>query len=292
MVRNLWYCGFMIVAGYVMTGLINLAFAQGSVINAAIEFKNKGKMVRTLHLHELDQFASSSSLKIFEVHEQRGRIYRVYPARILLDQIFGKNWREEEEIIFFCADGYQPSIPVAKFLAYDAYFAFASADEAPFQLDNILQNTEKVELAPLYLVWDNLKSPELLQEGASDMPYQITGIELSSFAARFPALFPPKNTSPAVKRGFEHFRKYCIACHTLNNQGGGKAPELNYPVSVTEYIKPAYLKRWIDHPASIRSNTTMPPLAAEIPARERVIEEIITYLRAMRAVTPGKNATP
>lgn len=268
----------------VLVSLTKLVFAQGSTINTTIQFKNKDKIVQVLHLEQLAAIAPERFLKIFEPHEKRMRTYQAYSARPLFDQVFGKNWREAEEIVFLCADGYQPSIPVAKFFAYDAYFAFASGDDSPFMLENVLQNNEAVKLEPLYLVWDNLRSTELLEEGAADMPYQIKGIELTSFAGRFPALFPPVNASQQVRRGFLHFRKHCIACHTINGQGGGKAPELNYPLSVTEYIKPEYLKRWIDNPISIRYNTTMPALTAGIPAREKVIEEIIAYLTAMSAV--------
>ncbi|SFI24569.1 cytochrome c [Nitrosomonas sp. Nm34] len=290
--RNLCYCGFMLVVVYVVMGLTNLAFARGSAINTKIEFKNKGEIVRILHLEEFAAIASERFLKIYEPHEKRIRTYQVYSARSLFDHIFGKNWREAEEIVFLCADGYQPSIPVAKFLAYDAYFAFASADDSPFTLENVLQNNETVKLEPLYLVWDSLKSTELREEGAADMPYQIKEIELASFATRFPALFPPANASQQVQQGFLHFRKHCIACHTINGQGGGKAPELNYPLSVTEYIQPEYLKRWIDNPSSIRYNTTMPPLTAEIPAREKVIEELIAYLKAISTVKRIPGAIP
>lgn len=280
------------VVVYVMVGLTNLAFAQGSAINTKIEFKNKGEIVQILHLEEFAAIASERFLKIYESHDKTMRTYQVYSARSLFDHIFGKNWREAEEIVFLCADGYQPSIPVAKFLAYDAYFAFASADDSPFTLENVLQNNETVKLEPLYLVWDNLKSTELREEGAADMPYQIKEIDLTSFATRFPALFPPANASQQVQQGFLHFRKHCIACHTINGQGGGKAPELNYPLSVTEYIRPEYLKRWIDNPSSIRYNTTMPPLTAEIPAREKVIEELIAYLKAISTVKRLPGATP
>jgi mono/diheme cytochrome c family protein len=282
----------MIVVVYVMMDLTNLAFAQGSAINTKIEFKNKGEIVRILHLEEFAAIASERFLKIYEPHDKTMRTYQVYSARSLFDHIFGKNWREAEEIVFLCADGYQPSIPVAKFLAYDAYLAFASADDSPFTLENVLQNNETVKLEPLYLVWDNLKSTELREEGAADMPYQIKEIELSSSAARFPALFPPASASQQVQQGFLHFRKHCIACHTINGQGGGKAPELNYPLSVTEYIQPEYLKRWIDDPSSIRYNTTMPPLAAEISEREKVIEELIAYLKAISTVKRLPGAIP
>ncbi len=290
--RTLWYGRFVVAAVCMLANIAQLVFAQGSGEKTVIEFKNKSEIVRMLDLHELDKLAPVSYLKIFEVHEKRTRIYQAYPARYLLDQVFGKKWRMAEEIVFLCADGYQPSIPVTKFLAYDAYFAFASADDSPFMLNNVLQNNEMVRLEPLYLVWDNLKASELLEEGAADMPYQIKGIELTSFAARFPVLFPPVNASQEVQRGFLHFRKHCIACHTINGQGGGKAPELNYPLSVTEYIKPEYLKRWIDDPSSIRYNTTMPALTAEISAREKVIEELIAYLKAISTVKRLPGAIP
>ncbi|MCO6428968.1 cytochrome c [Nitrosomonas communis] len=287
--KNFWYCGLIIAVIGVMTGLSGLVSAQHS---AVIEFKNKGEMVRTLRLDELDKIVTASSLKVFEAHEKRARIYQVYPARQLFDQVFGKGWRAAEEVVFLCEDGYQPSIPVAKLVAYDAYFAFASADDLPFTLTNVLQNNEMVKLGPLYLVWDNLKAAELREHGAVDMPYQVVGIELASFADRFPHLSPPVGASQEVQQGFVHFRKHCIACHTINGQGGGKAPELNYPVSVTEYLQPEYLKRWIDDPAGIRYNTTMPALAAETPEREQVMAELIAYLKAMSTVKRLPDAAP
>lgn len=277
---------------WVMAGPFRSTFAQDSVMHPVIEFKSENKIVSTLPLEALDTIAAARPLRIFEAHEKRERIYQAYSAQSLFDQIFGKEWRAADEIVFLCQDGYQPSIPVAKFLAYDAYLAFASADDSPFILANVLQNNEIVELGPLYLIWDNLKSRALLDEGASDMPYQVIGIELTSFATRFPNLFPPADASQEVQQGFLHFRKHCIACHTINGQGGSKAPELNYPVSVTEYIKPDYLKRWIDEPASIRYNTTMPALAAETPGRESVMEAIIAYLKAMNRVKRLPVETP
>jgi len=264
-----------------LISLPSQVLAKTDAADTAIEFKDQGKLVKSLQRDELDTITTKRFLRIYESHEKKEREYKVYPARPLFNQIFGKSWKTAEEIIFLSADGYQPSIPVEKFLAYDAYFAIASADDSPFSLVNVLQNNEIVELGPLYLVWDNLKSAKLRNEGASDMPYQIIGIELISFATHFPNLFPPSDAAPIVKQGFLHFRKHCLACHTINGQGGSKAPELNYPVSVTEYIKPEYLKRWIDQPSSIRYNTAMPALAADTPEREKVMEAIIAYLKAM-----------
>lgn len=278
------YFTHLIPGVLLLIAFTNPVYAQANTVEVFIEFRNPDGLVKSLKPTELNTLAQQKTLKVFEVHEGRERQYKVYPAQLVFDQMFSPSWQTADEIIFTCQDGYQPSIPVAKFLIYDAYLAIASADNKPFTLSNALQNHEVVALGPAYLIWDNLKSPALLDEGASDMPYQIARIELASFAARFPGMFPPADASAETRRGFLHFRKYCMACHTINGQGGGKAPELNYPVSVTEYFKPGYLKQWIDNPASLRYNTTMPALAAEIPEREKVIAEIIAYLTAMRDV--------
>ena len=258
--------------------LLAPAFSQSDV---SIEFKDKDQIVKTLTLSDLATVVPAVSLKIFEIHEKKDHIYKAYPARALFDKSFGKEWTTAEEIVFISMDGYQASIPVAKFLSHDAYFAFAHDDDSPFTMTNILQNNEVVQLGPLYLIWDNIKSKVLLEDGASDMPYQVKSIELTAFTTRFPNLSPPAKASAEVQLGFLHFRKYCMACHMINGEGGGKAPELNYPTSVVEYIKPEYLTRWIENPSSIRHNTLMPGLAQEIPNREKVTKEIIEYLKAM-----------
>ncbi|SCX40163.1 Cytochrome c [Nitrosospira sp. Nsp1] len=254
------------------------ALAQDSI---NVEFKNNGQTVSALPLDDLRTIAPAVSIKVFEAHEKAERIYRALPVRPVFDKVFGKGWENAQEIIFTSIDGYQPSIPVKKLLAHDAYFAFAHEDGTPFTLTNRLQNNEIVQLGPLYLVWDNIKSKELLDAGASDMPYQIKRIELK-FVSPFPNMTLPAGSSAAAQRGFMHFRQHCMACHTINGEGGGKAPELNYPVSVTEYIKPEYLKRWIMSPQSIRYNTTMPGLTGAILLdRETATEELIAYLKAM-----------
>jgi len=245
-----------------------------------IEFKDKGRIVKTLSLSELNAIAPAVPLKVFEIHERAERIYRAFPAGPVFDKVFGKDWEKAQEITFTSIDGYQPSTPVAKFLFHDAYLAFANEDGTPFTLINTLQNNETVQLGPLYLIWDNINSTALLESGASDMPWQIKRVELK-FVAPFPNMSPPVNASAEVQRGFMHFRKYCMACHTINGEGGAKASELNYPTSVVEYIKPEYLKRWIENPQAIRYNTTMPGLAKEIPNRGKITEELIAYLKAM-----------
>lgn len=271
---------FLLTAAITLAFPLVPAFAENP---AQIEFRKDGEHIRTLSLDELRSIVPEVSLKVFEAHEQENRTYRAIPAKALFDKVFGKHWERAQAVVFTSLDGYQPSVPVTKMLIHDGYFAFASVGATPFALTNKLQNYEVVALSPLYLIWDNIGSKALLEAGASDMPYQVTRIELK-FETPFPNMAPPKNSSARVQQGFSHFRQHCAACHTINGEGGGKAPELNYPVSVIEYIRPEYLKRWIMNPQSVRYNTAMPGLATDIRDRGKAADDIITYLEAMSRV--------
>ncbi|MDO8369315.1 MAG: hypothetical protein Q7S71_01125 [Candidatus Nitrotoga sp.] len=105
------------------------AFSQSDI---GIVFRDKDQIVKTLTLSDLATVAPAVSLKIFEIHEKKERIYKAYPARALFDKAFGKEWQKAEEIVFLSMDGYQASIPVTKFLSHDAYFAFALDENSPF----------------------------------------------------------------------------------------------------------------------------------------------------------------
>ena len=278
----------LLVAGFLALSFPVASFAANP---DKVEFKKEGKVVKTMSVDDLRALAPERSLEVFEPHERRNRLYRVLSARAVFDKVFGRDWEKAREIGFTAIDGFQPSVPVKRFLHHDGYFAFANEDREPFTLTNKLQNDEAVTLGPLYLVWDNIGSEELLETWVSDMPYQIKTIDLK-MKEPFPNMVPPPRSSEQVRRGFEHFRTQCAACHTINGDGGGKAPELNYPESVVEYIKPEYLKRWILAPQTIRYNTRMPALAEEISNREQVTAEIIAYLKAMSKVKRAPSGNP
>jgi len=241
----------LMLSGLLVNGFSLAPESAQSHVN--IEFKNGDQIAKTLSLSELNVLAPALSLKVFEIHERAERSYRAFPARPVFDKVFGKEWEKAQEIVFTSIDGYQPSTPVAKFLSHDAYFAFAHEDGTPFTLTNTLQNNETAQLGPLYLIWDNINSTALLEAGASDMPWQVIRVELK-FVAPFSDMSPPGHASAEAQRRFMHFRKYCMACHAVNGEGGAKAPELNYPTSV---------------------------VAKEIPNRGKVAEELIAYLKAM-----------
>jgi mono/diheme cytochrome c family protein len=270
-----------------------LYLPSSETLSEEMVFKNHGKVVKTLSLEQIEKLIPAKTVMVFEPHESENREYIGFPVNALFTEVYGEEWKSSEEILLTCSDGYQPSIPCARFKEYPTYLVYGRADKKEFTLVNKLQNNELVELGPFYLVWDNLKHPELKAEGSEGWPYEVTTIELINFSDRFPYMSPPKKSSEAVKNGFLAFRKHCMTCHTINGEGGGKSVELNYPVNVTEYFKESWLTKWIDNPTSIRYNTAMPALNPNSKDRETTIRTIIAYLKAMKdnkqKPLPGKN---
>jgi mono/diheme cytochrome c family protein len=151
----------------------------------------------------------------------------------------------------------------------------------------IHENTP-VELGPFYLVWKNLGDAVLMAQGPNYWPYQLTTVDLVRFADKAVKLAPPATAKQDAKEGFALFRKTCLACHTLNGEGGQTSGvELNRPVNVTRYWKKEWLSKWIASPKSVRETSKMPDYESEsgyqLPAdvRAKQIQQIIAYLESM-----------
>lgn len=262
-----------------MLKLIGLLLCTSLTLSAeTITFKRKGQVVKTFSVEEVKKLVPSKTLPVYEMHDDTEKRYVGLPMNDLLTAIYGKEWSQSEEILFTCRDGYQPTVPVAEFTKYPSYLAHAIEGGA-FVVDNKAQNEKNIDLAPFYLVWDDVTRPELRKKGMGNWPYQLIGADLVSFKDRFPNLAPPEKSSPQVVRGFLAFRNNCLACHSVNGNGAPKAVELNYPASVTEYMKEAWLEKWILSPASVRYNSTMPALGGDEP--KKVVKDIIAYLKIM-----------
>lgn len=255
--------------------LLTLLTAAGG----PLQVKDRGATLRSLTAADVLATGKATVVPVHEPHADALRRYRGIPVGPLLDRLYGPRWREAEVVVFGCTDGYQAVVPVEKLRHHAAYLAFDSGDSTPFRLLNVAQH-EDVALGPWYLVWKD--DPAVRADGGADWPYQVVSVELDTLARRFPKLAPPKGASAAARNGFATFQRQCIACHTINGEGGGKAPELNYPVNVTEYFRAAWLKRWIAAPQAVRFDSHMPALDPTLPDRARRIDELIAYLRAMR----------
>ena len=225
--------------------------------------------------------AGRVTVAVHDPYEDHVARFEALPAVALFDELLGAGWRSADELVFECADGYRAAVPVARFLEHRAYLAFARAD-ADFVIDKpVAGQVERTTLAPAYLVWENVLDAQVRSEGDWGWPYQIVRVTLASAGERYARMAPPTGADERVVHGFATFRRYCSRCHAINGEGGEVGPELNYPASVTEYLEPTWLRRWIDAPLTVRHGTPMPGLPPGIPEREAALDDLIAYLTAM-----------
>ena len=78
-------------------------------------------------------------------------------------------------------------------------------------------------------------------------------------------------------RGFNTFKKRCLKCHAINQEGGAVGPELNVPQSIIEYRPEAHIKAYISDPATFRYGG----MPAHPDLTEAMLDDLIAYFRAM-----------
>ena len=256
----------------VLTVLVPLT-AWGQV---KLTFKDHGKVIKELTVDDLKGLTPLEKVQVHDADEMNDVTYDVFSMGPILEKIYGKK-QNGEELLFTCLDGYQPSIPLKNFKERHAYLA-VSREGGDFAIVNKHEGGKRINVGPFYLVWEKADG---IPHDEDAWPYQVTTVDLVSFADTFPRLAPPPESSAQVVRGFLAFRKSCVGCHTLNGDGGKGGPELNYPVNVTEYYKLDWLKKWILAPQSIRYKTGMPGLEKSVHHREDVVDDIISYFQAM-----------
>lgn len=208
--------------------------------------------------------------------------YVGWPAESALHHLFGAEWQEPGlDVEFRALDGYVSRIPAERFKEYRAYLVYARLDEHTFSVDNPGQNETGVALGPYYLVWDNVGNSELVAEGGTYWPYQITEVNLSRarIAAMLPGSMADIDADAAALT-----QKYCLSCHKVNGYGGDKWP-IDLAVQV-KGMKSADFERWVLDPSAVKPGTTMPPLSELMPEESRVAlaKRLFAYLSAV-AVT-------
>ena len=262
--------------------LLLMACREAPGNSRAIELKFRGEAHTSFKMADVK--LPVHEITVWEPYENREVTFKAISFNALLDRKLGRSWREQDEILFTCADGYQPSVPVQRFLEHSAYAAFGRRKSKFMIKKNESGSQKKRQLAPVYLVWENLKDQSIRAEKDYGWPYQVVSIDVVDFARKFARTMPHvKNLANAEKinRGFSAFRIHCFKCHAINGQGGSIGPELNYPVSVTEYIRPEWLSRWVTNPSSRRHNARMPALDPNLPEKNQRVAEIILYLQNM-----------
>lgn len=204
------------------------------------------------------------------------RSYVAFPARLVLDKVLGENWNTSATSIRFKAlDGFASVIPATELGGHDAYLAFGMADGSPFTVNNALQNETDIPLGPWYLVWDNIRNPALLKDGAVIWPYQVNQVEIAE--AGDEQLFPA-GLDERYRAGGKLVQVNCITCHKVNGYGGDKLA-INLAAVVKGKTRDAFLK-WVLSPRAVKADTTMPGLPADWPEpqRQQAAEAMYDYL--------------
>jgi mono/diheme cytochrome c family protein len=187
------------------------------------------------------------------------------PLVPVLDAAYGPSWRARDAVVFHCADGYKSLVKVQRILRYQPLLAHRRRDQPRFEVRNQDGHT-----VPLGALLSGLGQPEGpgapgdRGEGAGPTRWRRWSRWTSPPRSPPPSRPPPPPPTPSG--GYERFKTHCVACHSVNGVGGRVGPELNFPTSVTEYVRPEWLRRWLLDPTSVRARTAMPGAAAAAPA--------------------------
>ncbi len=239
---------------------------------------------KTLTLTQIKKILPPQKLTVFEAHLKKPVEFISVPLIPLLNSQFGTGWQKTDGVLFTALDGYRSDVSVQKILKYQPHLAFSFSEaNKEFKIDNQAQNEKDVELGPFFLIWDNIRNPQLKREGSYGWPYQVASVEPILYSSYYAKAFPIKNPSADHKRGFEHFKNYCMTCHSVSgNEGGAKGPVL-YPNPTVVKKGYKYFSKWVQSPSKVLPATTMPALNPELTQKERdeVTNLIYKYLIAL-----------
>ncbi|BCK86529.1 hypothetical protein MIZ01_0291 [Sideroxyarcus emersonii] len=199
-------------------------------------------------------------------------VYLGYPVAKVLRLILGAGWKTAGASVEFRAlDGYVSHVPVERFDRYPAYLVFAKKDTREFRLDNLVPHGQGVSLAPYYLVWDNIRHPELLKEGDTYWPYQVHEI----------ALLPAAGVAGEMSPDALDLEKYCLSCHRVNGRGSSKVPQ--DLALQTKALGEARFLAWVLAPTSVKPDTGMPAIAGGMAEADRraLAGRLFRYLNAL-----------
>jgi nitric oxide reductase subunit C len=97
-----------------------------------------------------------------------------------------------------------------------------------------------------------------------------------------PVAPPSPNAASGVARATDRpqvFNQLCIACHSLDGQGGNVGPALDL---LGDRRDAAYVKTWLEDPAAVKPDTKMPKL----PLTEGQITELTAFLSQLKKEKP------
>jgi mono/diheme cytochrome c family protein len=124
-------------------------------------------------------------------------------------------------------------------------------------------------------------------------PYQVVRISAARpLEVRYPQLVPKASlpAGSAERLGLKVYVVHCAACHPLDGGGDSKVgPDLNRPLSPTEYFQEPYLRHLIRDPGSVRNwpQRVMLGFSASVVS-DAALDDLLAYLRHMARQRRGE----
>ena len=121
------------------------------------------------------------SKDLYNPFRKSNRVYEGYDFFNLLDQVYGKRWRDADTITFTALDGFVQVAPVKSMLlketAHSGIIAFREKNQSGFQ--SFEKNGKVVNPGPYYLVWTKFDGRSVAQYSDSlKWPYQLKSIKV------------------------------------------------------------------------------------------------------------------
>jgi mono/diheme cytochrome c family protein len=242
-------------------------------LGVSLRFVEEGEELRTLTLGALIEQVGAEEWRAFDPYYEREKSWRTLPLHPVLEAGFGRplSALAEVEFVLRAVDGYTVPISGARLLEAGAYIAYADVEVPEWEPIG----TQKAHPGPFYLVWRGAEQQVLKDY---PRPWQLAALEIAPFATLFPHTIPTGELEDsAAMRGFRVFKKQCLKCHAVNQEGGSVGPELNVPQSIVEYRPEAQIKAYIRDPSAFRYGG----MPAHRHLSEAQLDELVAYFRAM-----------
>ena len=180
----------------------------------------------------------------------------------------------QHKIVFTCEDGYQPEMPLQKFMAVKSFLAIADLGvNKETKWENLQKDGHPMKVDPYYIFYD--PSQVSTTDFSYSRPYNLVSISIEPIQKN--SLVAPKIGTDAYA-GYEIFMARCKTCHALGGIGGKMGPELHTPKNISTYWKREDLVNFIVNPAKYRDNVKMPALGLSI----KEAEQVVSYLEYLQ----------
>lgn len=265
-------------------GIVAALLLLASPAHAAstqLRFLRDGELVRQVDLQELKKSCQIAAVVIDDPYYKRKKSFIAFSLKQVLVLGFGVTAKDlaAEELSFQAADGYVKPSPGARALEDGGYLAFADADRMRAD-DPGWEPIDRrgTDPAPYYVVWAHAEQSETK---GYPWPYSVVSIEIVHFDKKYPDTLPRTAAAgSAAWRGFATFKTHCIACHSINAEGGKIGPDLNVPQSILEYRPAAQVRQYIRDPETFRYSS----MPAHRDLSEAALDELIAYFSTMQGL--------